>query len=80
MARLNPLPPGAVPEVAEIFEKIKATGHFIPNSQLILQRKPAILKALRGLSAAVMDPQGEVSLGMKRLLAYVASRVHGCHY
>jgi hypothetical protein len=80
MARLDPLPPGAVPEAAEIFEKIKATGHYVPNSQLILQRKPAILKALRGLSAAVMDPQGEVSLGMKRLLAYVVSRVHGCHY
>ncbi len=80
MARLDPLPPGAVPEVAEIFEKIRASGHFIPNSQLILQRKPAILKALRALSAAVMDPEGEVSLGMKRLLAYVVSRVHGCHY
>ncbi len=80
MPRLAPLPPGAVPEVVDLFDKIKATGHYIPNSQLILQRKPAILRALRGLSAAVMDPNGEVSLGMKRLLAYVASRVHGCHY
>lgn len=80
MPRLAPLPPGSVPEVAEIFDKIQASGHYIPNSQLILQRKPAILKALRGLSAAVMDPQGEVPLGTKRLLAYVASRVHGCHY
>jgi len=69
-----------VPEVADLFDKIKATGHYIPNSQLILQRKPAILRALRGLSAAVMDPQGEVSLGTKRLLAYVVSRVHGCQY
>jgi hypothetical protein len=80
MPRLAPLPPGTFPEVADIFDKIKATGHYIPNSQLILQRKPAILRALRGLSAAVMDPQGEVPLGTKRLLAYVASRVHGCHY
>jgi len=80
MARLDPLPIGAVPEVAEIFEKIKATGHYIPNSQLILQRKPAILKGIRALSAAVMDPNGEVSLGLKRLLAYVVARVHGCHY
>jgi len=80
MPRLAPLPPGTFPEVADIFDKIKATGHYIPNSQLILQRKPAILRALRGLSAAVMDPQGEVPLGVKRLLAYVASRVHGCHY
>jgi len=80
MARLEPLPPGAVPAVADLFEKLKTSGHYIPNSQLILQRKPAILRALRALSAAVMDPDGEVSLGMKRLLAYVVSRVHGCHY
>jgi hypothetical protein len=33
MARLDPLPPGAVPEVAEIFETIRATGHYIPNSR-----------------------------------------------
>lgn len=80
MPRLDPLPIGAVPEVAEIFEKIKATGHYVPNSQLILQRKPAILKALRGLSAAVMDPNGDVPLGTKRLVGYMVSRVHGCHY
>ena len=80
MARLEPLPAVAMPEVADIFERIKASGHYIPNSQLILQRKPAILRALRGLSAAVMDPNGEVPLGLKRLLAYVVSRVHGCHY
>lgn len=80
MSRLDPLPVGAVPEVADIFEKIKATGHYIPNSQLILQRKPAILRALRGLSAAVMDPNGEVPLATKRLVGYVVSRVHGCHY
>lgn len=80
MARLEPLAPGAVPEVADIFEKIHPTGHYIPNSQLILQRKPAILRALRGLSAAVMDPAGEVPLSLKRLVGYAASRVHGCQY
>lgn len=80
MSRLEPLAPGTVPEVADIFEKIRATGHYIPNSQLILQRKPAILRALRGLNAAVMDPAGEVPLGLKRMVGYVASRVHGCRY
>ncbi len=80
MSRLEPLPPGAVPEVAEIFEKFRSTGHYIPNSQLILQRKPKILLALRGLSTAVMDPAGEVPVGLKRLIGYVASRVHGCQY
>ena len=80
MTRLAPLPVGAVPELKEVFEKMQASGHYIPNSQLILQRKPKILKALRGLNSAVFDPEGEVSVGFKRLLAYVASRTHGCHY
>ena len=80
MARLSPLPIGAVPELKEMFEKMQSSGHFVPNSQLILQRKPAIVRAMRALNAAVFDPQGEVSVGFKRLLAYVVARTHGCHY
>lgn len=80
MARLAPLPVGSVPELNDVFDHIRASGHYIPNSQLILQRKPKILRALRALNSAVFDPQGEVGVGFKRLLAYVASRTHGCHY
>ncbi len=80
MSRLSPLPVGSVPELEDIFEQIKSSGHYIPNSQLILQRKPKIVRALRALSAAVFDHEGEVSIGFKRLLGYVASRTHGCHY
>ena len=29
---------------------------------------------------AVFDPEGEVSIAFKRLLAYVVARTHGCHY
>jgi len=28
----------------------------------------------------VFDPEGEVSIAFKRLLAYVVARTHGCHY
>lgn len=80
MPRLAPLPIGAVPELTEIFEKHQAAGNFVPNSQLIMQRKPKLVKAFRQMSAAVFDPEGEVSLGFKRLLAYVVARTHGCHY
>ena len=80
MARIAPLPVGSVPELNDIFDQYKSSGHFIPNSQLILQRKPKIVRAIRALSSAVFDPQGEVSVGFKRLLAYVVARTHGCHY
>lgn len=80
MARLDPLPPGAVPELNEVFEKLKGSFGFIPNSQLILQRKPKIVQGIRALQSAVFDPEGEVSVAFKRLLAYVVARVHGCSY
>jgi hypothetical protein len=80
MARLAPLPVGSVPELNDIFEQYRASGHFVPNSQLILQRRPKLVRALRALNAAVFDPQGEVTVGFKRLLAYVVARTHGCHY
>jgi hypothetical protein len=80
MPRLAPLPVGSVPKLNDVFEQIKASGHYIPNSQLILQRKPKMVRAIRTLSSAVFDPQGEVSVGFKRLLAYVVARTHGCHY
>ena len=80
MARLDPLPIGSAPELTQVFEQHKASGHYVPNSQLILQRKPKIVLALRALSSAVFDADGEVSIGFKRLLAYVVARTAGCHY
>lgn len=80
MARLAPLPVGSVPELNDVFDHMQASGHYVPNSQLILQRKPKIVRGLRALHSAVFDAQGEVSIGFKRLLAYVAARTHGCHY
>ena len=79
MSRLDPLPIGAVPELQEMFEKHLASNGYVPNSQLIMQRRPNLVKAWRVLSQAVFDPDGEVSIAFKRLLAYVVARTHGCH-
>ncbi|MCZ7566237.1 MAG: carboxymuconolactone decarboxylase family protein [Burkholderiales bacterium] len=54
---------------------------FVPNSALVMQRKPAILRAFAQLSAAInADPGAEVDRGFKRLLAHLASRTAGCQY
>jgi uncharacterized peroxidase-related enzyme len=78
--RLAPLPAGHAPELAEVFEFSKKSLGFIPNSMLILQRKPRIAKALSQLGQAIWDPQGEVDRGFKRLVGHVASRAAGCSY
>jgi uncharacterized peroxidase-related enzyme len=78
--RIEPLPPEHSPDLKEAFAAyVKALG-FIPNSMLILQRKPKIVKAMAQLTAAVWEPDGEVDRAFKRLVAHVASRAAGCQY
>lgn len=78
--RIKPLPPSHTPELVDAFEGMRKNLGFIPNSMLILQRKPKIARALQQLTAAIWDPAGEVDRGFKRLVAHVASRAAGCRY
>jgi len=78
--RLAPLPVDTHPELKDAFQNNIRNLGFIPNSALIMQRKPKLVKAFAQLSAAVWDPEGEVPVGFRRLVAHVASRAHGCHY
>ena len=80
MARLAPLPLDAVPELEASFKRYQHSLGFVPNSALIMARKPKLVEALSILASAVWDPQGEVTVGFKRLLAHVASKAHGCQY
>ncbi|MEO8265401.1 MAG: carboxymuconolactone decarboxylase family protein [Ilumatobacteraceae bacterium] len=45
-----------------------------------MQRVPAIAKAVVQLNKAVFDPNGRVDLGLKRLVAHMASAASGCQY
>lgn len=78
--RLAPLPPEHSPELKEQFEAARSRMGFIPNSQLIMQRKPGMLRAYAQLSAVIWDPGGKVDAKLKRLISHVASRAAGCRY
>ena len=80
MARLPPLPPETSPELKPHFDFFLTTLGFTPNSVLTMQRKPRLVQALAQLNAAVMDPQGEVDLGFRRLIGHLASKASGCLY
>jgi uncharacterized peroxidase-related enzyme len=80
MARIEPLPPEHTPELKDAFAQYVKSLGYIPNSMLILQRKPKIEKAMAQLTAAVWEPDGEVDRSFKRLVAHVASRTAGCQY
>src|SRR5712691_7723146 len=78
--RIAPLPPEHTPELKEQFETMQRNLGFVPNSILIMQRKPKMAKAFAQLTASVWDPEGKVDRGFKRLLAHISSRTAGCQY
>ena len=80
MARLEPLPASATPQLQPHFDFFLGTLGFTPNSVLTMQRKPRLVRALAQLNAAAMDPEGEVDLGFRRLVGHVASKAAGCVY
>lgn len=80
MAHLDPLPKDTTPELAEDFALFESILGFVPNSLLTMQRRPAMVQGFGALTRAVMDPNGDVDLGFKRLIAHFASRAAGCQY
>ncbi len=80
MAHLSPLPKDTHPELADSFAIFERILGFVPNSLLTMQRRPKIVAGFGALTRAVMDPDGEVDLGFKRLIAHFCSRAAGCQY
>lgn len=81
MARMEPLPEDTHgDELKAAFDQYRRSLGFVPNSVLIMQRRPKVVKALAGLAAAVWDPEGSVNPAFKRLIAHLASRAAGCQY
>ena len=81
MARVKPLPADANPDLKETFQTYLHHLGYMPNTVLILQHRPKVVKALAQMASAVWDREtSEVNLGFKRLVAYMASRTHGCNY
>ncbi len=80
MARLTPLARDAMPELDADFAFFERTLGFVPNSLLTMARRPALARGLIALSRGVYDPNGEVDLGLKRLIGHAASWAAGCLY
>jgi alkylhydroperoxidase family enzyme len=72
--RLAPLPPEHSPELADQFASFLKTLGFVPNSVLTMQRKPALVRGFVAMQAAIWSPDSKVDRGLKRLIAFAASR------
>ena len=80
MARIAPIAEAATPELQASFERYKKHLGFVPNSVLILQRRPQMVLALGQLIASAWATDSTVDAGFKRLIAYMASYAAGCQY
>lgn len=82
MARMDPIPleECSDPELRRTFDHFVTTLGFVPNSLLTMQRVPAFAKAVVQMNRAVFRPGGKVDLGLKRLIAHMASYAAGCQY
>ncbi|MBI1194892.1 MAG: carboxymuconolactone decarboxylase family protein [Gammaproteobacteria bacterium] len=80
MTRISPRARADAPELEDVFARAEKALGFVPNSFFVMARAPEIMRAFSRLSREVIGVPGKVPLGLKRLVAYMASRSAGCQY
>ena len=80
MPRIAPRKREDVPELEDVFLRAERALGFVPNSFFVMARSPGMLRAFSRLSREVIGVPGKTPLGLKRMLAYMASRSAGCQY
>jgi uncharacterized peroxidase-related enzyme len=80
MPRLEPLSPPAVEDLQASLEAAKSRMGFLPNSQLILARRPEILRAFQQLGMAINGPSSTITPELRNMVSQMASRAAGCGY
>ena len=79
MARVPPLDPADVPELAEVFAVKERSLGFVPNSALTMARWPELARAYGQLTAAIASAH-RLPAGLANLVFLVASNAAGCMY
>ncbi len=79
MANMQPLRREDHPELEELFLLYDQTLSFVPNSLFTMARRPEILRAFSELITRIWRT-GTLPIGLKPLVAIVASTAAGCRY
>ena len=81
MTRVTPLKREDHPDLDKrFFTPYEQTRGYVPNSNLVMARRPKLLAAFRALNAAVFDPDNIVPAGLLALVGNIASQAAGCLY
>ena len=79
MANMEPLRREDHPELEDLWQLYDDTMSFVPNSLFTMARRPEILRAFSELITQIWR-SGTVPVGLKPLVAIVASTAAGCRY
>jgi uncharacterized peroxidase-related enzyme len=79
MANIEPLLRADHPELETLFQLYDDTLSFVPNSLYTMARRPEILRAFSELITQIWRT-GTVPVGLKPLIAIIASKAAGCQY
>jgi alkylhydroperoxidase family enzyme len=77
---VKPIDKSTNPELQEMVDFYQETLGFTPNSLFTMMHRPRISEAFLEMNRAVMENQGKVTSGFKRLIAYISSMSTGCRY
>lgn len=81
MTRVTPLNRDDLPDLDEkFFKPYEATRGYVPNSNLVMARRPKILAAFRALNAAIFNDDNTVPPGVLAMVGNIASQAAGCLY
>ena len=74
MTRLAPLDRADLPDLEDHLALAEASMGFLPNSLLIMARRPELVKSFVGFMAQV-NLGGALSPGLRQMIAYMTQRL-----
>ena len=80
MSRIPPLPAESVRELENLLAGTQSRMGFLPNSQLIMARRPELLRGFVALASAINGPSSTIDPQLRNLVSQMASRAAGCGY
>lgn len=80
MPRIDPLPRETLRDLDNVLQASENRMGFVPNSQLIMGRRPEIVRAFAQLGAAINGPTSTIDPQLRNLVSQMASRAAGCGY
>jgi uncharacterized peroxidase-related enzyme len=79
MPHIQPLARNQLSQFEPIFQAVEASMGFVPTSFFTMAHWPELLQHFMPLAGTVLN-SGNVDLGLKQMVAYVASNAAGCRY